>query len=166
MDKINYEEDTLIEPSALDLEWLKQADLMRKYAKHSAEMDKLVDEKKEKLDVEQARIEMDIRSNPEKYGISKLTEGAIQSTMLLQPELQKIRQEFIDAKYESRIAIAAVRAIDQRKTALENLVRLLGVSYFAGPMTPRDLTKEALMEKERKEQNRNVRIQRKKKIKE
>ena len=33
-------------------------------------------------------------------------------------------------------------AIDQKKSALENLVKLHGQMYFAGPSIPRDLDKE------------------------
>jgi hypothetical protein len=32
--------------------------------------------------------------------------------------------------------------VDHRKSALENLVKLHGQQYFAGPMVPRDLTHE------------------------
>jgi hypothetical protein len=56
------------------------------------------------------------------------------------------------------VASTVVRAIDQKKTALENLVKLLGASYFAGPKAPRDLTQERLEEKERRMHNSRVKI--------
>ena len=40
------------------------------------------------------------------------------------------------------MAQGAVYAFEQRKTSLENLVRLHGQQYFAGPKMPRDLRKE------------------------
>jgi hypothetical protein len=49
------------------------------------------------------------------------------------------------------MAQAAVNAFEQRKSALENLVRLFGQSYFAGPKMPRDLH----WEKEEKEKSVN-----------
>lgn len=159
--ELNYEEDIQIDEHALDVEWLRQANLMYKYAKHQAQTKKEMDEAKERLDVGRAKIEMEIRNNPEAYGLSKVTEGAIQSAILLQPEYQKLVQEYNDAKYENDVAVAAVRAIDQKKTALENLVKLLGASYFAGPVVPRDLSQEwheYMKEKERREHNKNVKI--------
>ena len=159
---INYEQDIRIDPNSLDVEWLEQPGLMRKYTIHSALMEKTKDEAKEKLDLMKAQIELNIRENPEKYGLAKITEAAVQSTVLLQEEYQEAAREYNDAKYEHNIAVGAVRSIDQRKTALENLVKLLGTSYFAGPKAPRDLHQEYLEHQERKNSNTKVKISRKK----
>ena len=143
----------------MDVEWLRQAEMMLKYTRHSADMQKEMDEAKERLEVGKAQIEIDIRSAPDTFGLEKVTEAAIQSTILLQKGYQKLSQEYSETRHEYGVAVAAVRAFDQRKSALENLVRLLGASYFAGPQTPRDLSKESLDEKKRKEQNAKVKIQ-------
>ena len=160
---LNYERDVSIDETALDVEWLQQPNLMYKYAKYQAETKKAMDEAKERLDFIKAKLEMDIRANPENYGLSKVTESAIASTILLQPEYQEVSKKYIEAKYENDVAVAAVRAIDQKKTALENLVKLLNVSYFAGPSAPRDLSlewNEHIKRKEQKELNKNVKIKR------
>ena len=160
---LNYEQDVSIDETALDVEWLQQANLMYKYARYQAETKKAMDEAKERLDFIRAKLEMDIRANPENYGLSKVTESAIASTILLQPEYQESSKKYIEAKYENDVAAAAVRAIDQKKTALENLVKLLNVSYFAGPSAPRDLSlewNEHIKRKEQKELNKNVKIKR------
>ena len=158
---LNYEEDDSIDPTALDVEWLEQPELMRKYAVHAAEMEKLRDAAKERLDVGKARIEMEIRNDPKKFGLEKVTEGSVQSTILLQDEYRQLVQEYNNSKYEYGVAVAAVRAVDQRKTALENLVKLLTTSYFAGPKAPRDLYQEHLDYVERKRANAKVKISRK-----
>ena len=160
---LNYERDVSIDETALDVEWLQQSHLMYKYAKYQADTKKAVDEAKEMLDFIRAKLEMDIRANPENYGLSKVTESAIASSILLQPEYQEASKKYIEAKYENDVAAAAVRAIDQKKTALENLVKLLSVSYFAGPSAPRDLSlewNERIKRKEQKELNKNVKIKR------
>lgn len=157
---LNYEEDIKIDPTALDVEWLEQAELMRKYSKHSADMKKVMDEAKERLDFKKACIEMDIRNAPENYGLSKVTEGAIQSAILLQEEYQKLAKEYGDARYEYDVSVGAVRAMDQRKSALENLVKLLSASYFAGPQAPRNLYQEHLSRMDQRKQNTKVRLKR------
>lgn len=160
---LNYEQDVSIDETALDVEWLQQANLMYKYVRYHAETKKAMDEAKERLDFVKAKLEMDIRANPEDYGLSKVTESAIASTILLQPEYQEASKKYIEAKYENDVATAAVRAIDQKKTALENLVKLLSVSYFAGPSAPRDLSlkwNEHIKRREQKEHNKNVKIRR------
>ena len=160
---LNYERDVSIDETALDVEWLQQSHLMYKYAKYQADTKKVMDEAKEMLEFIRAKLEMDIRANPENYGLSKVTESAIASSILLQPEYQESSKKYIEAKYENDVAAAAVRAIDQKKTSLENLVKLLSVSYFAGPSAPRDLSlewNERIKRKEQKEINKNVKIKR------
>jgi len=157
-EELNYEQDTSIDPDALDVEWLRQPDLMRRYATHVANAKLEMEETKERLDVGKARIERDIRANPQTYGIQKLTESAVQSTILLQREYQELSKEYISARYEYDVATAVVRAIDQRKTALENLVRLLIASYFAGPQAPRDLSGEWAKQAVQKNSNAKVKI--------
>jgi len=156
--ELDYENDTAIDEQALDVEWLRQPELMRKYAVHAVRMRKAMDEAKECLDVGKAQIELDIRSNPEKYGLTKVTEGAIASTILIQEKYQQLNQDYLDARFEYEVAIAAVRAIDQKKTALENLVKLLGLQYFAGPQVPRDLPREWVESQKNRVANRNVKI--------
>ena len=158
--ELNYEKDLAIDSEALDVEWLGQAELMRRYTRHAADMKKQMDETKERLDVTKAQLDMGIRSAPSHYGLEKVTEGALQSIILLQPQCQKLSQAYIDAKYEYDIAVGAVRAVDQRKDALENLVRLLNASYFAGPQTPRDLSRERLEAQNRRQQNAKIQITR------
>ena len=157
---LNYEKDLTIDSEALDVEWLGQAELMRRYTHHAANMKKGMDEAKEQMDVAKAQLDMGIRSAPNKYGLEKVTEGALQSLILLQPQCQKLSQAYIDAKYEYDIAVGAVRSMDQRKDALENLVRLLNASYFAGPQTPRDLSRERLEVQNRRQQNAKIQITR------
>jgi len=167
MKMVDYESDVTIDEDALDVEWLRQAMLMGRYGRLAVEARRVMDLTKERLDVVRAELDRDIRANPAKYGIEKVTEGVVQNTIILaekvrtdeekkeiamiQPYQDAVRA-FIDAKYESEMAQAAVRAVDQKKSALENLVRLHGQQYFAGPSVPRDLSREW----ERSEQQRRA----------
>ena len=139
---MNYEKDIRIDDSSLDVEWLEQPALFMRYAKHSAEARRLLDEAKQKLDVTKAEVDKAVRENPEACGIVKVTEGAVQSAILTNADYTEAYQEYLNAKYEADMASYAVQAFNQRKEALENLVRLHGQSYFAGPKIPRDLTWE------------------------
>jgi len=161
VERLDFEKDVAIDESALDVEWLRQADLMHRYSVYAAKTHRYMDEMKERLDVVKAKLDLDIRSNPDKYGLSKVTESVVQSTILLQDEYQEMSKKYRDARYEYEIALAATRALDQKKTALENLVRLLGMDYFAGPSAPRDIGDEwarHAKEMAQKEQNKRVRI--------
>lgn len=149
---MNYEQDIKIDHDALDIEWLEQPELMMRYSRHQARCALDYDKAKERLEVVKAELDKQIRQHPEKYEIAKITETVILNTIITQPKYTATQGEMLDAKFEWDIARAAVNAINGRKDALENLVRLHGMQYFAGPKMPRDLNREV----ERKRQQTNV----------
>jgi hypothetical protein len=149
---MDYELDIKIDEQSLDLEWLNQPALFMKYARHSAQARRDLDEAKQNLDICKAETDRAIRDNPDKYGIVKVTEGAITSAILTDATYKESYQTWLDAKYEADMATGAIQSFAQRKDALENMVRLHGQSYFAGPKVPRDLAWER-QEKQKKANN-------------
>lgn len=139
---LDYENDIRIDENSLDIEWLDQPSTMMKYAKHLAKVQLARDRSKVDLDIIKAALDKRIRTNPIKFKIDKITEAAVSNTILSHPEYLEAQETYQNAEYEVNIASAAVRAFDARKTALENLVRLHGQQYFAGPRIPRDITQE------------------------
>jgi len=140
--EVNWEEDVSIDQSALDVEWLEQPRLMFKYGQYQAECKAMMDLRKEQMETQWAEVDGDIREDPGKYGITKITESAIKNAVLLDGDYQSAQEQYNEARYEYEMAKVAVVALDQKKTALENLVKLHGQMYFAGPSVPRDLSKE------------------------
>ena len=136
---MSYEKDIVIDETALDIEWLEQPSLMMKYARNSASAKMDLDKAKEALDLVKAELDKHIRINPSKFDIEKITEGAITAAILQHARYKKASEVVIQAQFENNIAQGAVKAFDARKDALENLVRLHGQQYFAGPKMPRDL---------------------------
>ena len=76
MDKV--EADVAIDRSKLDLENARQTKLFEKYNKKYMKLleNKLIAE--EKFNGKKALMAGDIRKNPDKYGLDKITEGAVQ----------------------------------------------------------------------------------------
>jgi hypothetical protein len=141
----DYALDLFIDDQALDIEWLEQPSLVLKYHQIQAASRKKVDQLSDELDVLKAQLDREIRSKPESFGIDvKVTEAVVQNTILLDEGYKDLKQDLIDANYEHRMATGAVSAVEHRKPALENLVRLLGQQYYAGPVVPRDLSAEVL----------------------
>ncbi len=141
--EFDYEKDIYIDESALDVELLGQALLMIRYARKAAEARVEMDKAKDGVEVARAKLDKNIRIDPEQFEVVKITEGAVAAAILLQPQYKEANEAFLEARYEYDMARYAVQAIDQRKAALENLVRLHGQQYFAGPSIPRDLSREA-----------------------
>lgn len=160
---MNFERDVNIDETALDVEWLEQPNLMLKYGKLVAEARKEYDLAKENLDVVKAELDKKIRSNPEEYDIIKVTESAINAAILTHPDYQEASSKLIEAKYNLNLYQTAADAIDAKKAALENLVRLHGQQYFAGPKVPHDLSVERQKAYQQKKVDSRVRIGRKKK---
>lgn len=160
---VSYEDDVRIDEMALDVEWLRQPELMAKYARLAAEARRAYDLEKERRDVVRAQVRARLLSNPEAYGLSKTTEAAVEAAIVLDPEYQAASRAVIEAKYSVDMMAAAVQAMEGRKAALENLVRLYAASYFAGPSVPRDLSAALRDRDERRgrEVNRKVKISRK-----
>lgn len=157
---MNYEKDVAIDGEALDQEWLRQPSIMMEYCKHSAKCQMELDASKEMLDVVKAGLDKAIRENPERYDINKVTETVIMNTVIVQEAYTEAYGEYLKVKYEADIAKAAVRAIEQRKDALENLVRLYGQQYFAGPKMPLEINREWERQEKEKVSNKNVIIRR------
>ena len=156
-----YEEDLRIDESALDVEWLNQPQLMLKYTELQASARRIVDKKKEKLNVVKAGLDKIVRDDLVAGG-DKITEAVVQSAIILHKDYKKAMKKLINAQYEYEFNKGAVQAVDQRKSTLENLVKLFLGSYFAGPKVPRDLFQEAEKKRDRKESNSKIKMTRKK----
>jgi hypothetical protein len=139
---MNYEDDIRIDEEMLDLEWTEQPLKMLKYCSILAKALKEVDVKKQELDIVKADIDKAVRTSPETFGLGKVTEATVEFTVIRQAEYVAANNSLIEAKYEMEMAKAAVRAMDQRKDALEGMVRLYIAGYFAGPSVPHVLADE------------------------
>ena len=140
---MNYEKDIRIRPDVLDIEWLEQPSLLLKYASKVAEAQRKLDHASERVKVVKADLVREAGENPEAVGLkAKPTVQAIESYCITNGDYQTARDAQTEAQYELSLLQAAVTSIHHRKAALENLVRLYGMQYFAGPTTPRDLNEE------------------------
>lgn len=137
---MSYEDDMRIDEDALDVELLEQPSLMTKYSRLLAEAKLERDLAKEELDLMRATIDLDIRDNPEKYQLSKVTENAINNCILMEEQYQDVQKKYNQDNYEVNVLQGIINAIEHRKSALENLVKLYGQNYFAGPAIPHDLS--------------------------
>ena len=122
-----------IELNRLDDECRQQPSRYMEAAEGLAKARRTLEKAKAWLDVTRAEIDKEIRENPEKFGITKMTETVITNAILLDPRYDKEVQYIIECKHEVDVHLATVTALDHRKKSLENLVFLHGQSYFASP---------------------------------
>jgi hypothetical protein len=129
-----FEKELQIDPDALDVNWLEQPSLLFRYASFLNEAEIDLEQIKNELEVLKSDLSIKIRSNPGQYGIDKVTEGAITAAILSDNSYQLKYQAYLNTKENVGMLKAAVYAINQRKDALENLVRLHGQQYFSSPL--------------------------------
>ncbi len=142
MKQVNYEKDLRIDETALDVECLAQPRLTRLYGDTVAFHEKLLTKKREELDVYKAELTAKIHKNPDKYGIEKITVAVVESAILQDKDYQDLNNQVIEQAYELKMAQSAQRGIQDKKSMLELLIKLLALDYFAAPTMPRNLTNE------------------------
>ncbi len=134
-----------IDPDQLDVEWLRQPKLFYDYAILAAESRTTLEQAKAEFELVCAELDSEIRSDPEKFGVTKLTEGMVKNIIITQPEYQQAQKKVLKTRSEYENLQAILSALDHRKRALENLVDLHGQNYFATPMakgTGREVVQE------------------------
>ena len=141
-DNDSYVLDMEISPQDLDVEWLEQPNLMMKYTKKLAELREKRDLIKEEVELTRAQLDREIRESPGEFGLDKINNDVVANTILTIEDFQTLSKKLIRANYEVNVMAGIVQAVEQRKQALENLVRLHGQQYFAGPTVPRNLKEE------------------------
>lgn len=147
MENINFEQDILIDENALEMEWLNQPSLAYKYSKYWAKCADKLNKLQELIKLTRAELVHEVVSDPKKYlGIDKNPTGPmIEAYYRNHARHIKIKKDIVEAQYELDIAEAAKKEISiSRKTALEYLVKLLGLNYFSGPSVPRDINESKL----------------------
>jgi hypothetical protein len=132
-----------IDEYRLDEEWVGQPRMYFEWArKHAAAVLRL-DKAKSNLELTKADVDASVRATPSAYGITKITEKGVEAAVVATKDHQDAVNEVSQAKHDAAVVKAAVEALDQRKAALENLVRLHGQSYYANPRAEGE-DKEAL----------------------
>jgi hypothetical protein len=162
----SYREDIAIDETALDLEWLGQPQLAYEYAQYQADARKVMDIAKENQMVIHAEVEQEVREDPDAFKLAKVTEKAIEAAILQDSRYRAASKKVINCQHEYSSSQAAVHAIEHRKQALENLVKLMGMNYFSSPKEARDLPVEVKERNERRRINKTIKLTRKKKKKE
>ena len=142
--KLNYEEDCKIDETALDVEWLEQTPLARRYIKNKLNWWKKLQQAHEELKTIRSELIHEVNEDPKgTVGKDKPNAGDIEAYYRRQERYKEAKQKWIDAEYEYQYASDMQMEISLgRKKSLEQLVELHGQNYFAGPRVPRNLTQE------------------------
>lgn len=120
---MDYNTITNIDESRLEKEWVGQADRYMEVVQAEAQAARTVDELKEKLEVTEATVGKRIRDERAAAG-AKCTEKEIEGLLVLDKGVANVRAELRQAEYDALIVRGARTAMEHRRSALENLVKL------------------------------------------
>jgi len=146
----SYERDVRIDPLSLDVEWLDQPRKYQKYSDLLAVAKRAFGTCKSALELVKAETALTIRKDlargrTKKYDLhenTKVNNDIITSLVTTNNFVVVAEREATEAYYQVEVLVGVVRAMEQRKAALENLVRLGLGGYFAMPKEPRDIQQE------------------------
>lgn len=139
------EEDLQIDLMDLHEEWRRQSLLYNKYSTILSNIEKEKDRLKRVLD-EKARKEL-----LDKAG--KVSEARVEA--FIQSD-----EEYLELRYWGHLAIGAVKAIEQKKSALENEVILYKANYYSKPVESEEEKDESVLLKEKVQSDTRARIKR------
>lgn len=130
----------------LEKEWSQQPRLCNKWNRRLADARLELDRADSELDVVRAELDLMVRAKPKRYRIpeGKITEAAVKAAILNATEYQKALAAKQQAKHKVDLLVAACKAIDHRKTALENEVDLWIADYFSTPRARSELSREVV----------------------
>lgn len=164
-----YEEDDSyidIDQYKLDFECVRQPRLYRQQADLLADAELAYDEAKAAVDVAEAEIkyamaraEQRIRKDPDLRGGDtgkNPTEALIASYVITEHGVEATKEKMYEtirnrdkAKNVMNHLKAVVKALEQRKDSIENLVKLFLNNYYAEPRTPKGLDKDNIRAEKR-----------------
>lgn len=165
--------DISVDPDELDVLWLDQPNTYYKYADPLSEamsernrLKRLAKRRKDELETVKARVNFEIRQNPEEYDLPKVTDVTVAAAVLLTEDYREAYERYMEAEeaadqaqYVVNKLDAAVGAVSEKKSALEQLARLAGMGYYSTPNEPKDLGQKyrEKVERESAEAKRKVR---------
>jgi response regulator RpfG family c-di-GMP phosphodiesterase len=132
-------EHFVVDETRLAEEWIAHPQRVFEYAQFAANARASLDEAKRKDEVIRAEVGLTVRRHPEDYGLSKVTEGLIESIIITDKDVQESAKKIIEYKHKLDVIMAAVTAMENKKKALECIVQLHATAYFANPRNPESL---------------------------
>lgn len=130
----NFENDIAIDLDDLHTEWRTHSSTRYKYATEVSHLDRVLKKIGEEIATVKARLVRKCKEENAKATVQQIDAFCIENEMYI-----VVREKQLDAEYELNMAKNALKAFDDRKSALENEVRLWIANYFSAPTEERQI---------------------------
>jgi len=118
---------------ALEKEWLTFSGVHQDICDHLVKAKTSYEYLKIELEELESRLNIEILTEPGKFGLKKATEGVRKAAVICQPEYIKMRQRVVDGMMETRDWENLLKSADAKRRCLENSVTLYQMSYYSEP---------------------------------
>jgi anthranilate phosphoribosyltransferase len=82
-----------------------------------------------------ANMAKEIRENPKDFGLEKITEAALEQTVLVQEQYAQALADHSEAEHEEDVLLAFVIALKEKGEQIGNMTKLHGQMYWSKPDT-------------------------------
>lgn len=130
----DFEDEVAIDLDNLHEEWRTHASIRYKYASEVSHLDRVLRKAGEEIATIKARLIKQCKEENAKVTIQQIDAFCIENEMYI-----TVREKQLDAEYELNMAKNALKAFDDRKSALENEVKLWIANYFSAPTEERQI---------------------------
>ena len=148
-EEFDFETDLELDPMQLDVEWIDQSKLYMQYAEACGHAVKMEQKAHERVKTVRSELILEANKGGEKLVGVKVTLSTIEAWYRTHPTYKEAKKEWHEAEYNASLFKSALTALTNKRSALENLVRLWLGEYFSGPKTPRDI--ESIVSKRNKD---------------
>lgn len=140
--KLDFKEDVKINPARLDIECLRQAELMSRYGAVLTDAKDNLRRAHQHLKLTRSKLVLMAKKGQAETGCGtkKPSDSVCEAFYRTHPEHESAVEKHIEAQKEEEDIQQAVYSIVARKTSLELLIKLLSMEYFASPSEPYDIT--------------------------
>lgn len=146
--KFDFENEVDIDLDNLHKEWRIHSSVRYKYSCEVAHLDKVCKQQRKLIEVNKTKLKeaiskliLSIKEKNPKFTVQQVDATAAGHVNLEEPEkeLSDVQDKLINLEYDLNMAKNALQAFDDRKTALENEVKLWTRSYFSSPTEERQI---------------------------
>jgi len=147
-EEFDLEKDMDIDLDNLHIEWRTHASTRYKYSKEVAHLDKVCKQQRKLIEVKKAKLKeatshliLKVKEENPKFTVQQVdaTVAGHVDIESAEKEYSDSQDELINLEYDLNMARNALQGFDDRKTALENEVKLWTRDYFSSPTEDRQI---------------------------
>lgn len=140
-----------IDPHQAEAQWVEHPKRFYQLSVLQVKADKRVRDSEANLELVKAELARKVRRRPQKYGLPRGSEAAINSLIITFPEYQEAKADCNNAQYEADMAKAAVQAMWHRKKGIEQVCEFELGNLGCQPRQPRNYEARNKLEQAEKE---------------